>query len=125
MDDKDGNPVSFQLGDMLNPRRINQSIALTNDQFAQLSKGVMAHGQDNRWIVFCRGNEFYFHRSWTGQRIYQVSFSNLSSEGQITDAYSCRFFFVESNTEIFAVPESDDEVTRGFQELINSLIRSA
>ena|ERR1035437_10765814 len=121
--DKDGNPIGFALGNLSQPRRIDALITLTKEQYETLSKGLMANdGQDSRWIVFCRGREFYFHRSWTGQRIYQASFSNLDNQGNVLDTYSCRSFFVEGNPEIYKAPESDEAIAKDFQDLIQAII---
>ena len=120
--DVNGGPIDFALGDLSQPRLIKTNITLTKEQYGILSKGLMAHGEDDRWIVFCRGLEFYFHESWGGKRIYQTSFSSMDNEGNFLDTYSCNAFFVENNQDIFRASREDEAAAKRFQELIETIV---
>lgn len=123
MEDKDGNPVGFELRNLVKPRKVNAELSISKDAYDILRQGITANGQDDKWIVFNRGSEFYFHRSWTGHRIYQVELSNLDVNGSPTEIYKARYFFVESDPEIYKASENDEEEATNMKRLIENLTK--
>ena len=41
-------------------------------QFEALAKGLIPRAMEDKWIIFLEEQVLYFHRSWTGQPVYQV-----------------------------------------------------
>ena len=46
----------------------------TKAEFEKISRGLFPLDMDDKWFVFLENNILYFHRSWTGQCIYQAQF---------------------------------------------------
>jgi hypothetical protein len=44
------------------------------EEFEKISYGHMPSGMDDKWFIFLENRTLYFHRSWTGNCIYQVAF---------------------------------------------------
>ena len=43
----------------------------SQEEYEQISLGVIPHDMDDRWFVFLEEDWLYLHRSWTGICIYQ------------------------------------------------------
>jgi hypothetical protein len=41
-----------------------------------ISKGFIPHDMDDKWLIYRQGDHLYFHRSWTGYCIYEVTLSH-------------------------------------------------
>jgi len=41
-------------------------------EMARLRQGLVPNSKEDKWFVFFRGKTLYFHRSWTGQGVYQI-----------------------------------------------------
>lgn len=45
----------------------------TGQEFEALRRGLIPEAMEDRWFIFLEGDILYFHRSWTGYCIYQLS----------------------------------------------------
>lgn len=41
-------------------------------EMARLRNGLVPESKEDKWFVFFSGKTLYFHRSWTGQGVYQI-----------------------------------------------------
>nr|WP_022693632.1 hypothetical protein [Ponticaulis koreensis] len=44
------------------------------DEFEKISTGVIPVQMEDKWFIFMEGTRLFFHRSWTGQAVYCVTF---------------------------------------------------
>jgi hypothetical protein len=56
----------------------------TAAEMAELQLGFLPDDMDDKWFIYWQNNTLYFHRSWTGFAIYEVSFEVAANgSGQI------------------------------------------
>ena len=59
----------------------------TREEFNAIARGLVPAGMDDRWFIFLENNQLYFHRSWTGACIYQITLDRTDSDAiVVTDA---------------------------------------
>ena len=42
-------------------------------EFSRLKQGLIPETQEDKWFIFFQNDCLYFHRSWTGQGVYQLA----------------------------------------------------
>ena len=52
----------------------------TREEYDVIARGLVPAGMDDRWFIFLENNQLYFHRSWTGTCIYQVTLDRTDSD---------------------------------------------
>lgn len=52
----------------------------TRKEYDVIARGLVPAGMDDRWFIFLENNQLYFHRSWTGTCIYQVTLDRTESD---------------------------------------------
>lgn len=62
--------------------------AFDDEQFERLSDGLIPRAMEDKWFVYLDNNLLCFHRSWTGQGIYQVVIVHDGERHTVADA-SC------------------------------------
>ena len=45
----------------------------TRGEYNLVARGLVPAGMDDRWFIFLENDKLYFHRSWTGLCIYQIT----------------------------------------------------
>ena len=45
----------------------------TGEEYEALRRGLIPQAMEDKWFIFMEGDTLFFHRSWTGFCIYQVS----------------------------------------------------
>ena len=55
------------------------------DEFDQISLGLISHDMDDKWFIFMEDMQLNFHRSWTGHCIYQIRFKKRNAEYVIVE----------------------------------------
>ena len=43
------------------------------DELGRLKEGLVPEAMEDKWFIYFHNNCLYFHRSWTGQGVYQVA----------------------------------------------------
>jgi hypothetical protein len=43
------------------------------EEFEQMRRGFVPERMEDKWFIFCEENTLFFHRSWTGYCIFQLS----------------------------------------------------
>jgi hypothetical protein len=61
-------------------------------QFQKISRGLIPLGMEDKWFIFLEDNTLYFHRSWTGECIYQITFSKEQNKYVPKEVWVCRDF---------------------------------
>ena len=57
------------------------------EQFGRLKSGLVPRAMEDKWFVYYEGRQLFFHRSWTGQPVYQISLATLEDGGaEVTEA---------------------------------------
>lgn len=69
---------------VLHPMPTQRTILLldqlfSKDESALLKLGFMPHEMEDKWFIYFEDNVLYFHRSWTGNCIYQVFFTEMGA----------------------------------------------
>jgi hypothetical protein len=52
----------------------------TREEYNVIARGLVPAGMDDRWFIFLENNQLYFHRSWTGTCIYQITLDRTDSD---------------------------------------------
>jgi hypothetical protein len=73
-------PLPKQRKNLVFERLFNQ------DEFDQISLGLISHGMDDKWFIFMEDMQLNFHRSWTGHCIYQIRLEKRDAEYVIVEA---------------------------------------
>jgi hypothetical protein len=58
----------------------------TLDEHARLAYGVVPEQMEDRWFIFLEDATLFFHRSWTGHCIYQVTLARHGTTYVIAEA---------------------------------------
>ncbi len=59
----------------------------TLEEYRRLSYGVIPREMEDKWFIFLEADTLYFHRSWTGCCIYQLSLKSDGEKYTIVDAF--------------------------------------
>ena len=60
---------------------------INQDEFDQISLGLISHDMDDKWFIFMEDMQLHFHRSWTGHCIYQVRFEQKEKGYAVSEAW--------------------------------------
>lgn len=89
--------------------------AFTEQEYARIEYGVIAYRMEDRWFIFLEDTTLFFHRSWTGYCIFQVS---LAQQGT---TYAIANVLVNRDPTQYS-GSSDSHDTQLLLWLINHLI---
>jgi hypothetical protein len=64
------------LPDERSPLSLQREFAV--EEFEQMRRGFIPERMEEKWFIFCEENTLFFHRSWSGYCIFQLS---LKREG--------------------------------------------
>jgi len=85
------------------------------EEFALMQRGLVPQGPEDKWFIFYEDHALFFHRSWTGNCIYVVHFSDKGGEIRAT--------YADVNRDPDQYEETDDQRDRQLVlELINVLL---
>ncbi len=59
-------------------------------QFEVLTKGLIPQAMEDKWVIFFEDHVLYFHRSWTGQPVYQVEIQATHEGYSVSSALIAR-----------------------------------
>ncbi|MGQ0762691.1 MAG: hypothetical protein ACT4OT_11865 [Acidobacteriota bacterium] len=52
----------------------------TREEYYVIARGLVPAGMDDRWFIFLENDQLYFHRSWTGTCIYQITLDRTDGD---------------------------------------------
>ncbi len=55
----------------------------TQREFEQISLGLIPQRMEDKWFIYLEDDLLNFHRSWTGQSVYQVQFRQNQNEWEV------------------------------------------
>ncbi|MFI6821631.1 hypothetical protein ACIBJE_11855 [Micromonospora sp. NPDC050187] len=87
----------------------------SDEQWERIKLGYEAWDMDEKWMVFVEGQVAFLHRSWTGNGIFEASFSPVDGGGWCISAGT-----VESDPSRYR--RSSDRYDRVMVELVLSAI---
>jgi len=59
----------------------------TREEYDVIARGLIPAGMDDRWFIFLENDQLYFHRSWTGTCVYQITLDRTAGDSiVVTDA---------------------------------------
>ena len=67
--------------------RLSFECSYTQDEFQQISNGLIPEAMEDKWFIFLENDSLYFHRSWTGACIFQIRLEHRGEEYAVTDAW--------------------------------------
>jgi hypothetical protein len=70
--------------------RISLDRKFSEDEFNQISFGLIPQAMEDKWFIFLEDNSLYFHRSWTGECIYQATFCKENDQYFLKEVWVCR-----------------------------------
>jgi len=56
-------------------------------EYTKMSEGFQPYDMDQKWFIYMENDTLWFHRSWTGQCIYEVKFSKVGDKHIIKEAW--------------------------------------
>ena len=57
----------------------------TAREFESLSRGLIPEAMEDKWFIFMEGGTMFFHRSWTGHCIYQLTLKKKAETYSVSD----------------------------------------
>ena len=63
-------------------QKIPFSASYTDAEYQLIRRGLKPRVMENKWVIFMEGDVAHFHRSWTGECIFQLQFER--GKGQFT-----------------------------------------
>jgi hypothetical protein len=87
-------PKKVQIGDI-------RAFGYDQEHIDIIKKGFIPKTTEDKWYIYSKDNWIYFHRAWTGQRIYEVELKYINGSYIVDD------FIVERNIEKYN--NTDDE----------------
>jgi hypothetical protein len=58
----------------------------TAGEYESIRHGLIPEQMEDKWFIFLEGDTLYFHRSWTGHCIFQVSLKREGEKYAVSDA---------------------------------------
>ena len=58
----------------------------TEGEYESLRRGLIPEQMEDRWFIFLEGETLYFHRSWTGYCIFQLTLTRAGEKYAAGDA---------------------------------------
>lgn len=62
----------------------------TEQEYELISRGLIPEAMEDKWFIFLEGDGLYFHRSWTGFCIYQLTLKKQGALYQVVEALANR-----------------------------------
>jgi len=59
--------------DFLKPHTIKTEIRLNETNYARIKHGLLPAGMEDKWFAYFDDGRIHFHRSWTGNKIYEAA----------------------------------------------------
>lgn len=87
---------------MTNPKKLDVSIFLNNEQLQKLKLGLIPNEMEDKWFAYFNCEYIHFHRSWTGYEIFKAKVNTTDKGCQINE------FWVEQNLDKYN--EQIDEI---------------
>ena len=53
--------------------RLSYKRCFSSEEFKNLLEGFTPRDMDDKWFIFFENDHLYFHRSWTGVRVYDLT----------------------------------------------------
>ncbi len=86
-------------------KRLPVEREFSQEEYEQISLGIIPHGMDDRWFIFLEEDWLYFHYSWTGLCIYQC---RLEKRG---DGYLLAEAWVNRDSDQYGRTDDDYDAT--------------
>ena len=87
----------------------------SQDEFQRVLKGLIPEVMEDKWFIFFEAGWLYFHRSWTGNCIFQAQFRETDAGWAVTQ------FLVNRDPDQYQ-SDSDDYDRQLLRFLIDSLL---
>jgi hypothetical protein len=58
----------------------------SHQEMERIRHGLVPQQMEDKWFIYYQSNSLYFHRSWTGNCIYVVRFSDEGERGHMVEA---------------------------------------
>lgn len=83
---KQANPDSWQRKPFVTGVPLQYHTSLSAQQFQLARLGVIPEVMEDKWFIYYEEPYLYFHRSWTGQPVYRLTFENREESGEVVEA---------------------------------------
>jgi len=97
------------------PKRIAIDLSFTQAQFEKIKQGFLPDAMEDKWVIYYSKGTVYFHRSWTGHRMYKAKITRHEN------GYAIREFYVERNQNRYRNTDDNEDVAT-FAFLIANLL---
>lgn len=87
-------------------------LKFTKKEFEKIKMGHIPEEMEDKWFVYSEDGHVYFHRSWTGNRIFDCLFEEKGDEVKITG------FYVNRNLEQYKETSKEKNI-----ELLDNLLK--
>ena len=68
-------------------------------EYQKMAQGLVPQAMEDKWFAYLDGSNLYFHRSWTGQAVYRVTFT-LCECHTVTEAL-CALEVLEKSDAVY------------------------
>jgi hypothetical protein len=64
--------------------------SFTHSEFTTIARGLLPKTMEDKWFAFYEAPYLYIHRSWTGQAVYRLAFTEARNCVELTEALCAR-----------------------------------
>ena len=68
-------------------KAMEYSAQFTDDEFDQITHGLVPKVMEDKWFIFFEDGHLYFHRSWTGVCVYRLRFTEVDRNYEVVQAH--------------------------------------
>lgn len=94
----------FKRHRITKPKKIVIDLSFTHEQFEKIKLGFMPKEMEDKWGIYYSRNKIYFHRSWTGHRIYTAKIEHHN------DKHIINKFYVERNKNRYNNIDDNEDI---------------
>jgi len=110
--------ADWKVLEMSQPHKIDFSIPFTEEQFEELTCGLIPEEMEDKWFIFFEEDWLYFHRSWTGTMTYKLRINRYEMEKE----YSIKEFWAERDDTIYSNTDDTKDIQIVLLLIANGLL---
>ena len=86
------------------PHSIKTDFRFGEKEYARIRLGLRPEEMEDKWFAYCDSGRIHFHRSWTGNKVYEAEISRANHEYTISEV------IVERDVEIYSNEDDNGEI---------------
>ncbi len=59
----------------------------SQEEFNKIIQGLIPEQMEDKWFIYYEQPSLFFYRSWTGEPIYKLNFTEVNNKAKVTEAF--------------------------------------